>query len=327
MTNCTRTMTIKHSIFLWVALLSACAGGGGSSSTTTTTTDSTTYTKLLSATANTSTSYSAYSLEDTSVTLNSSGVVTTDAPSTPALKSDGSLAVAYNSSGVLNQLTITANATTTFSTTSSATFGVQVGSVDSHVAAVYNSNVLSSATAIAIYPVIKDMTTAWEYQTFGAWETGRTTTSATVGAASVGSATSYAGIPTTGTGTYSGVSGGVYVDSSGGVNFTKSTVTLTTDYANKSIAFVTASTSSVNTTKGLSATAITRTNLDLTGTLSWSSSNSFSGTVANASGTSLSGNAYGRFYGPAAVEAGGVFSVKTASGVERYIGAFGATSK
>ena len=61
--------------------------------------------------------------------------------------------------------------------------------------------------------------------------------------------------------------------------------------------------------------------LNMQGTLTYAAgSNDFSGSVSS---SGLNGNAKGRFYGPAANEAGGTFAL-TGSGVQAYIGAFGA---
>jgi len=77
------------------------------------------------------------------------------------------------------------------------------------------------------------------------------------------------------------------------------------------------------TTRDLS-TAVARPDLNLSGTLIYSSgSSAFAGTLANASAT-MSGTSKGRFYGPAAQELGGVFSIKAPSGPESFVGAYGA---
>jgi hypothetical protein len=61
--------------------------------------------------------------------------------------------------------------------------------------------------------------------------------------------------------------------------------------------------------------------LNMTGTLNYSpGSNQFSGAVSTAGG--MTGTAQGRFFGPAAEEIGGTFSV-TGPGVQSYGGAFG----
>jgi hypothetical protein len=62
--------------------------------------------------------------------------------------------------------------------------------------------------------------------------------------------------------------------------------------------------------------------LDLTGTLTYApGSSQFIGPVT--SGNGLSGNANGRFYGPAAQEIGGVYSLTGIDPLMRMLGAFG----
>jgi hypothetical protein len=62
----------------------------------------------------------------------------------------------------------------------------------------------------------------------------------------------------------------------------------------------------------------------LNGTLTYQpGANSFQGKLTNAAGT-MTGSSRGQFYGPAAQELGGVFSVKASSGTETFTGAYGA---
>ena len=62
---------------------------------------------------------------------------------------------------------------------------------------------------------------------------------------------------------------------------------------------------------------------DLGGTLTYSpATNTFTGTLTNAGGT-MSGSSTGRYYGPAAQELGGVFTVKSANTSESLTGAYG----
>jgi hypothetical protein len=69
--------------------------------------------------------------------------------------------------------------------------------------------------------------------------------------------------------------------------------------------------------------------LNIGGVLSYAGgANDFSGPVSSltvtGSSPTLSGSARGQFYGPNANEIGGTFALKGASGVEGYLGAFGA---
>jgi hypothetical protein len=65
----------------------------------------------------------------------------------------------------------------------------------------------------------------------------------------------------------------------------------------------------------------TATNLNMSGTLGYGGSNSFSGGVASVVvGVNMAGTATGRFYGPAANEVGGVYSLT--DGTVTNVGSF-----
>jgi len=161
----------------------------------------------------------------------------------------------------------------------------------------------------------------WNYQTFGIWETGRGTGSGTAGAVSVGSATLGANIPTSGTATYAGHFGGASSDANGVDVITTGSASVAADFANRSLAFSTSGSKYVSPVAS-SPSWISKSTLDMTGTLTYSSAtNSFSGSVSdNFIG---SGTATGKFYGPNAEEIGGVFSL-TGAGTRVHAGGFGA---
>ena len=84
------------------------------------------------------------------------------------------------------------------------------------------------------------------------------------------------------------------------------------------------SSSNTTTTRNPGSSSAAAPQLDLSGTLSYGPGSArFSGTLANAGGT-MSGASQGQFYGPAAQELGGVFGLKAATGVETFVGAYGA---
>lgn len=161
----------------------------------------------------------------------------------------------------------------------------------------------------------------FDYQSFGVWVTGAGTGSGTYGAASFGSATPASSIPTSGTATYTGVTGGRYSESDGSYYFTSSALTSNVNFAARTVSFVTSgSNQSANLTSGSFSSNPA---LNLNGTLTYSAgSNQFTGVVEN-SNSSLTGNATGRFYGPTAQEIGGTFGV-TGAGLSAYGGGFGA---
>jgi hypothetical protein len=162
----------------------------------------------------------------------------------------------------------------------------------------------------------------WDYQAFGVWDTSGGTGSGTVGAVTVGAETAGAAIPLSGTGSFVGVSGGQYVNSSGEPFYTGSDMTATANFGARSIAFATSNTAT--STDLTSATA--NANLNMAGTLSYSAGvNQFTGSVTSVGGgpsnAAMSGTAAGKFYGPTAQEIGGTFGLS--NGSTGYLGAFG----
>ncbi len=163
----------------------------------------------------------------------------------------------------------------------------------------------------------------WDYQTFGVWSTGSGTSSGTAGAASIGAETAGSAIPVTGTGSFTGISGGQYVDSAGNSTIVGSQMTATANFASRSIAFATTNS---NTSPDL-VTFTSNPNLNTSGTLTYDPGvNKFSGALTTvgggASNAAMTGNATGKFYGPTAQEIGGTFAV-SGGGTTGYLGAFG----
>ncbi len=168
------------------------------------------------------------------------------------------------------------------------------------------------------YAIMADpVPTGWNYQSFGIWTTGAGAGSGTYGAASVGAPTPAGSIPTSGSANYSGYQVGRSVASDGSYYFTTAAMQTTTNFATRRLSFTTYGT--LQTPDLVSSTM--NNNLNLSGTLSYTSgSNQFSGAVSTVGG--MTGTATGRFYGPAAQEIGGTFSV-TGSGLQAFGGAFG----
>jgi len=185
-----------------------------------------------------------------------------------------------------------------------------------------NSNVEAAVSANGQNYVLagRTSTLGWSYQDFGIWVTGAGTGSGTYGAASFGAATPSGSIPTTGTATYSGVTGGRFGTVGGPAYFTSSNLSSNVDFAARTLSFTTSSTQQSTTL--LSGSFSANTALDLTGSLSYNAgSNQFTGNVNN-TGSTLTGTATGRFYGPAAQEIGGTFGLTGSAGY--YGGGFGA---
>jgi len=159
----------------------------------------------------------------------------------------------------------------------------------------------------------------WNYQSFGAWNVTDPSW-VNFGGTSFGAATPASAVPTSGTSTFTGKLGGLYVSPTGQGSIAAADLTVNANFSTRSLGFATSGTT---TTRDL-ATATAAPNLNLSGTLTYSpSANSFTGTLVNAGGT-MSGSTTGRYYGPAAQELGGVFTVKSPTSVETFAGAYGA---
>jgi hypothetical protein len=165
----------------------------------------------------------------------------------------------------------------------------------------------------------------WDYQTFGVWTTGQGTASGTAGVATVGAETAGLSIPASGTGAFTGVSVGAYVDSTGSNTLVQSEMTSTANFGTRSVAFSTTNTRDFFSNANLSM-------LNTSGTLNYDPGvNKFTGAVStvgggDARGTTavvpMTGTATGKFYGPTAQEIGGTFAV-SGGGTTGYLGAFG----
>ena len=172
---------------------------------------------------------------------------------------------------------------------------------------------------------------AWEYQTFGAWADARPIAAGAVGALSVGTPTPGNAIPLLGNATFTGHSAGIYTISSGTAVFvTESAVTVDANFLDRELAFRTTGTTLLNIEDGKQwgdSQVGPPPTLDITsvGPLRYDPGvNRFTGDVSAPGLTGLTGKTTGQFYGPAAEELGGVFSLTGADGREHYSGAYGA---
>jgi hypothetical protein len=158
----------------------------------------------------------------------------------------------------------------------------------------------------------------WNYQTFGIWA------NAPIGpyqsnAFSVGNATPGTAVPLTGNASFTGLALGLYIDASGTVFATAANMSANVNFSARSIGFATSSTTVQNVTTG---TVASNTGLNLAGNLAYGAGSSqFSGSVVTSNGA-LSGSTAGQFYGPAAEELGGIYSL-SGSGTMRMLGAYG----
>lgn len=176
-------------------------------------------------------------------------------------------------------------------------------------------NPTSSDTGLIANPYVL----GWEYQSFGVWNS-QAGPAGSIRASSFGAPTPASALPTSGSATFSGKVAGVYISPQGQSAMAAGDLSVNANFSTRSLAFSSSATSI--TLDARSATAAPH--LNLKGTLSYApNTNSFSGALATAGGT-LTGSSQGRFYGPAAQELGGAFTVKSSTTVETFTGAYGA---
>ena len=291
------------SSFLLAALLTGCGGGGGTSAT------------LASFSSwNAVQRPSAFTVEGISQSGNYTWNSSTDRITSRVdgtSQSGAAYTGTYDANGYATAVTLTpaGGSSVSWSRTSGDTFGYLI--LNSNIDAAVSAD--GSKIGLAANPYDYN----WDYQTFGIWTTGAGTGSGTYGAMSIGAQTAGSAIPTTGTATYSGYTGGRYVNAAGQYWFTSSAMTAAANFGTRSIAFTTTGT---QVTPDLINVA-NNTNLNMSGNLTYAAAtNQITGTVTTTGG--LSGSVNGRFYGPSAQEIGGTFSV-TGAGLEGYAGAFG----
>ena len=296
------------SVLVAILLLSGCGGGGGSSASITQTTF-TDWSSIVKPTQvnlegnSTDVSYTT-NVEYRINSLTSKGDDTTATASVNFRTDDTISKVQFN----------TQNGTVTFDEESVDTIG-NSGTV------VYGYNQAGSNFFLASNPLNSDNN--WNYQTFGIWETGRSTGAGTAGGISAGSTTLGSSIPTSGSATYNGRFGGVMSSQTGRDYLSKGDVTVGVDFAARTLAF--------NTSLSQFMTPIADTptwhygnSFDIRpATLTYTlGTNSFTGSVYD--GNTLTGTATGRFYGPNAEELGGIYYLSDSSNFGMHAGAFGA---
>jgi hypothetical protein len=162
----------------------------------------------------------------------------------------------------------------------------------------------------------------YNYQVFGSWSQTKSTISIDKAYFSAGFETAAAGVPTSGTMRYEGVSSGVYTYNNGPILEFTSNVTMDVDFGEaQSFTFATTDTSYFNQ---FNETHTLHPTFDLSGGGALSGS-SMSGAVTAGSGPfAFSGTVQAQLYGPAADEIGGTFAVSASSSLDqRYTGSFG----
>ena len=216
--------------------------------------------------------------------------------------------------------------TITFNTANGSTLGSQLRYFQSPQRYARYTGALTGDTTNAALAADESYS-GWDYQSYGVWITGRGTGSGSGGAASVGASTVGGNIPTTGSGTFTGTSAGLYVNPQGNYFVTTAYMTANVSFADRTVNFSTVDTATATAAQAINGNFGTLTPaLNLSGKLSYAAgSNQISGSVSTAgssSGNPMTGTATGNFYGPNANEIGGTFSV-TGNGMETFAGAFG----
>ena len=302
-------------------VLSACGGGGGGGGSSGGGVVVTPFTGFSYLQPNTTVfAAAAYS---TDVTYNSNivnGYVTSKSAPTVASGTAGSTS-GVGATETLNGSTLATSLNITSGAGTNATWSISAG--DSLTNVTYNSSTVAvyalnaARTNEALYVYGPGM--GWSYQTYGVWITGEGTGAGNAGAMSVGSFTPTAGIPSTGSATFTGTSGGVYVAATGQPFLTVSDMTAVTNFATRTITFNTTNTI-ISAFNGSGASA--QSGLNLSGTLNNIGGNNIYGTVTTAN-AAMTGTAYTAYYGPTATEIGGIYNVKASTGLQSMSGAFG----
>ena len=177
----------------------------------------------------------------------------------------------------------------------------------------------------------KSKSSAWNYQSFGVWETGRNASSGELGVFSMGAPAPAEAIPAVDGTSFIGKVVGSYVSPEGQGHTVLADLQVDANFTDQ-LGLTFATTNTQIAADGVSFYTNPDPNLDmnLSGTLVYDPTNNrFSGVLTTTqtatSGTRiLTGDSTGQFYGPNAEELGGVFFLKASSGVESYRGAYGA---
>ncbi|MBN1006996.1 transferrin-binding protein-like solute binding protein [Amphritea pacifica] len=303
MNNSLKTTLLCCSLTL---LVTGCGGGGGSSAVV-----KRSFTSFSAIPANSIVDIEGQSVEFSYVANTNPTSIIITGTSNPSTDPTAKSSLTYNDSGEISKLSIVTDKGTVSWDSATDTFD-------------YSTSPLLTVNSPDFSEVgftLLPLNIGWDYQTLGTWVTETTTgsgASGRLGSISVGSRTDGSAVPTTGTATFTGATSGFYIDSAGTLFYVLGNTSINADFANRSLAFTTSNNNTVNINTEV---ASVNSDLNLSGTLTYSAgSNNFSGSVT---GTGLTGSASGYFYGPSAEEAGGTFAL-TGGGVEIYTGAFGA---
>ncbi len=240
---------------------------------------------------------------------------------TASTDASSTVSITYDGQQDVSAVSLTSGSKShTFATSSGDTIGNLGTYLPGYSDIAFAADATGANIGIAAEPLASNIN--WNYQTFGAWETGRGTGSGYAAVASVGSMTTGAGIPTTGNATYTGYSGGVALSANGAQDFVvSSNFQATANFATRSVSIQATNSGAYDPVNDLLYSGNAATVFDYNGILTYDAgSNALSGTITLSWGN---GTADGRFYGPSASEIGGIFEARGA-GVSGYFGAFGA---
>ena len=300
-----------------IAILSGCGGGGGGGGGGSSITYRNITANFSEDLTNVRASLSGGISNETNYTWSSSSGLITGISDIGGGSTGATITATYDSNSDYAAAGFTTAGGTTVTFDSNDTFGTFV--LDSDFVVAEQSDGTEYFVAANPYDV------GFDYQTFGTWATGVNSGSGKAGAISAGFVTTdISELPTSGSATYTGITGGRYVDSDGDYGWTKSTLSASANFASRQLA-VTSSGTYYTNQAGTSSSG-SNGNLNFTGTLSYSSSSPvFTGTITTTGGDS--GTMTGRFYGSNYEEIGGTFGINAASGqtLDVYAGGFGAT--
>lgn len=290
--------------------LAACGGGGGSGVGSTPTPPPAQFTSFTNVPANTSTTVTGTTREGT-VAVSATGTLPPSGVSNPT-EGIGNVTFTVNSQRQATALSVTGTSSSVSFNSSSTV--VSLVDRNGRPVGVAISNSTGSDQAIYADPYV----VGFDYQSFGVWGSGLVAGSTgRYGAISVGAETSASAVPTTGSVTFNGAAGGIYIDPAGiafrygayatfGVNFGTRVIDMTT---------------SGDTLVNIATNSLSYPTSPITARLTYAAgSNSFSGTFQ--ASTFMSGTGSGKFYGPNARELGGTFFISGSGG--KIVGGFGA---
>lgn len=286
--------------------LAACGGGGGGGGGGTPTpppTSLVTFTQFSAIAPN-----QTVIMNGTAVTASGNQTSTSITSMEPFQSGDGELRLTYDGARALSGISVSTPQSSVAFDRNVAGHSVTCGDFTCVAA-----NPTASGVAIDAFAL------GWNYQTFGVWGVDTSPGTYSLGAISVGSPTSGNALPTAGSAVFTGLTAGFFFDAGGAPFATASAFSANANFSTRNISFATSGMTLVDA----NGVAARNDNLNISGTFSYAQGvNALtSGNLATTNGQ-LSGIGSGRFYGPAAEEIGGVYSL-SGTGLSRMVGGFG----